>query len=330
MNHSGNSCLCTKSINQILKHMKKQLFKAMILVAGFSAIFSTSCKKDEETSTPSTPTAKSIYQIAKDDARFSTLAAAIEKAGLQTTLSGTGTFTVFAPTNDAFSKLGLTAAAINAITDPADIEELKNVVLYHALGTKVLSTQLSNGYVPSLFTVSGNGVSIQIGTNPVKINNSINVSTADVSASNGVIHIVDNVLIPPTITDIAINNPNFSTLVGALVKAELDGTFEGEGTFTVFAPINQAFTDISFDLNATDKAALTPILTAHALSTQVRSNQIPNGTPVKTLNEAVSLTFNTSMGVKFSGGKTTDISVQTADIQATNGVVHVINKVILP
>lgn len=302
----------------------------MMLVAGFATLFVSSCKKEEEKKTDTTPTAKSIYQIAKEDARFSVLAAAIEKAGLQSTLSGNGTFTVFAPTNDAFAKLEITKADIDAMNDPMEIEELKSVVLYHALGTKVLSTQLTNGYVPSLFAVAGNGVSIQVGINPVKINNMINVTTADVNASNGVIHIVDNVLIPPTITEIAMNNPNFSTLVSALEKAELDGTLDDEGTFTVFAPVNKAFSDIAFNLEATDKSALTPILTAHVLNTQVRSNQIPNGTPVKTLNDAVSLTFNTSMGVKFSGGKTTDVSVETADIQATNGVVHVINKVILP
>ena len=291
----------------------------------------TACKKEEtKTNTPAIPVAKSIYEIAKADTSFSILVAGIDKAGLKTTLSGTGTFTVFAPNNAAFRKLDLSVEEINSMTDPEEIEEMKNVILFHALGSKVKSTDLSNTYVPTLFTVNGNGVSLKTSINPVKINGYANVLTANIEASNGILHVVDELLIPPTVVDIAVNNGSFNALVSALDKAELVSTLEDGENLTVFAPTDNAFSAINFKLEDFTKESLTPILTAHVLGTQVRSSQIQNNQEVTTLNDKVKLTFNTSMGVKFSGGKTSDISVTTADLQATNGVVHVINKVILP
>ena len=311
--------------------MKKINFLAIAVVA--TAMIFTACKKEEtktETPTPSAPVQKTIAGIASGDTTFSILVAALNKAGLVSTLNGTGNFTVFAPTNAAFRKYEIDEKAISEITDAEDIEELKSVLLYHVLGTEVKAAQLTNTYVPTLFTVNGNGVSLKIGIAPVKLNAEVNVTTADVDASNGVIHIIDDLLFPPTIVDIASNDPVFSTLVAAVDKAGLVGTLDTTENLTVFAPINQAFIDINFDLDATSSEALTPILTAHVLGSQVRSTQIMNGQKVTALNPAVELTFNTTSGVKLSGGKTTDASVLAADVQAVNGVIHVINKVILP
>jgi len=311
--------------------MKKINFLAIDVVA--TAMIFTACKKEDtktETPAPSAPVQKTIAGIASGDTTFSILVAALNKAGLVATLNGTGNFTVFAPTNAAFRKYEIDEKAISEITDAEDIEELKSVLLYHVLGSEVKAAQLTNAYVPTLFTVNGNGVSLKIGIAPVKLNAEVNVTTADVDASNGVIHIIDDLLFPPTIVDIASNDPVFSTLVAAVDKAGLVSTLDTTENLTVFAPINQAFTDINFDLEATSKEALTPILTAHVLGSQVRSTQIMNGQKVTALNPAVELTFNTTSGVKLSGGKTIDASVLAADVQATNGVIHVINKVILP
>ncbi|MFY8020365.1 MAG: fasciclin domain-containing protein [Bacteroidia bacterium] len=311
--------------------MNKPSFKSIALGITLLSLGLTACKKEESSNnTTVTPPAKSIYEIAKADTNFSILVAGIDKAGLKTLLSGTGTFTVFAPNNAAFRKLEIGIQEINEITDPEEIEELKSVILFHALGSKVKSTELSNTYVPTAFTVNGNGVSLKIAVNPVKINNAANVVSANIEASNGIVHVVDEVLIPPTVVDIAVNNGSFNSLVSALDKAELVSTLEDGEALTVFAPTDKAFSDINFKLEDFTKEALTPILTGHVLGSQVRSNQIQNNQKVTTLNKDVELTFNTTMGVKFSGGKTTDISVTTADLQATNGVVHVINKVILP
>ncbi len=311
--------------------MNKTTIKSFALSIGILALGFSACKKEEtKTNTTVTPPAKSIYDIAKADTSFSILVAGIDKAGLKTTLSGTGTFTVFAPSNSAFRKLGFSVAVINSITDPEEIDGLKSLILFHALGSKVQSSALTNTYVPSLFTIGGNGVSLKTAINPVKINNEANVTTANIDASNGIIHVVDAVLMPPTVVDIALNNGGFTSLVAALDKADLVETLEDGEALTVFAPTDKAFSDINFKLDDFTKEALAPILTGHVLGSQVRSNQIQNNQKVTTLNKDVQLTFNTTMGVKFSGGKTTDISVTTADLQATNGVVHVINKVILP
>lgn len=310
--------------------MKKLSMYVSVMVAMILTL--TSCtKEDDKTETPTpTPTQKTIAGIATGDTTFSILVEALKKADLVNTLNGTGTFTVFAPTNKAFRDLGLSVEAIQKMTDPADIADLKNILLYHVLGSEVKSTQLSNALVPTLYTVNGNGVVLKVNIAPVKLNVTTNVTTADVDASNGVVHVIDEVLIPPTVVDIAAWDPQFSSLVAALTKAELVETLEGVENATVFAPLNSAFSAINFDLSQFEKAQLTPILTAHVLGTQVRSNQIQNGGKATTLNTAVELTFNTTNGVKISGGKTVDAGVVTADIQAMNGVVHVINKVILP
>jgi transforming growth factor-beta-induced protein len=311
--------------------MKKFNLFAIAIVA--IAMLFTACKKEDdkvETPAPVVSVQKTIAGIASADTSFSILVAALNKAGLVATLNGTGNFTVFAPKNAVFRKYDITEKFINDMTDAKEIAELKDLLLYHVLGSEVKAAQLTNAYVPTLFLVGTNGVSLQVNVAPVKLNAEVNVTTADVDASNGVIHIIDDLLFPPTIVDIAINNPLFTSLVAAVTKADLVETLDNTNNLTVFAPVNQAFTDINFDLDSTSKEALTPILTAHVLGAQVRSSQITNGQKATTLNTAVELTFNTSSGVKLSGGKTTDASVVAADIQATNGVVHVINKVIIP
>jgi transforming growth factor-beta-induced protein len=307
--------------------MNKNSFLLSALVA-FALLFAACTKEDDKNETPA-PAQKTIAEIASADTSFSILVAALNKTSLTATLNGKGNFTVFAPKNAAFRLLGINEQVISTLQG-ADLENLKSTLLYHVLGSEVKSTQLTNSYASTLYTVSGNGVSLKIGIAPVKLNGAVNVTTADVDASNGVLHIIDAVLTPPTVVDIAINDPLFTSLVAAVVKAELVTTIKETKNITVFAPVNQAFTDINFDLNATTKAQLIPILTAHVLGSQVRANQILNGQKVTSLNPAVELTFNTSSGVKLSGGKTTDASVVNADLQATNGVVHVINKVIVP
>ena len=311
--------------------MKKNIIKTALLSLTFGALLITSCKKDDDKKTTNTtPALKSIYEIAKSDTSFSILVAALDKAGLKETLTNAGTYTVFAPNNAAFRKKDFSVEIINAITNPDQILELKNDLLYHVLGSKVKSTEVPNAYVGTLYLVNGNGVSLRTANNPVKLNNESNVVAADIAASNGIIHVIDMPLSPQSVVDIAANNSAFTSLVAALGKAELVSTLKESASITVFAPTNDAFDAISFKLADFTKEQLTPILTSHVLGSQVRSSQIKNGDMVTTLNTNTKLTFNTSAGVKFSGGNVSDVSVTTADIQATNGVVHVINKVVLP
>jgi transforming growth factor-beta-induced protein len=306
--------------------------KIYAVAFAMAALTITSCSKEDEKkpTTPPAPVQKTIAQIASGDTTFSILVAALNKTNLTATLNGAGTFTVFAPTNKAFRDLGLSVAAINAISDSADIEDLKDILMYHVLGTEVKSTQLSNAYVPTLFAVNNNGVSLKVSIAPVKLNKTTNVTAADIDASNGILHVIDEVLTPPSVVDIASMEDNLSTLVSAAVKADLVETLDDAENVTVFAPANKAFADIKFDLEGTSKEALAPILTAHVLGSQVRSSQIKNGDKATTLNAKVELTFNTTSGVKVSGGKTVDANVTTADLQAYNGVIHLVDKVILP
>ncbi len=310
--------------------MITKTLKTLTIGILISTLILTSCTKEETKTNVTNPTLKSIYEIAKADTSFSILVAAINKAGLKETLSNAGTFTVFAPNNTAFRNEGIDENVINEITDPDEILYIKNELLFHVLGIKVKSTDITNTYVPTLYEVGGNGVSLRTTTNPIKLNNEANVVAANIEATNGIIHVIDILLISPSIADVPIINPSLSTLNSALVKAELVETLYEVGPFTLFAPTNEAFNAINFNLENYTKEQLLPILTSHVLDAQVRSSSIQDGQQVTTLFPSTKLTFNTKSGVKFNGGSVNDITVSTADIQTVNGVVHIISKVVLP
>lgn len=301
---------------------RKTLF-AIIAVLGIVSTFAlTSCESDDD----AMEKPKNIVEVAVSNSDFSTLVAALQKAELVTALQADGPFTVFAPTNAAFNQL-FTDLGVNGIDDLTK-EQLTPILLYHVIGAKVKSTDLTNGYVTTLSTGTGNkNVSLKVDATNLELNGGVGITSADINATNGVIHVVDKVLLPPTVVDIALNNDNFSILVSALVKAELVETLKGDGPFTVFAPTNDAFNALFEALDVTgiadlSKEALTPILLDHVVSGNVRSTDITTGS-VNTLNNSINI--NVSSGVKINS----DINVVLADVQGTNGVVHVIDKVIV-
>ena len=272
----------------------------------------------------------SIADHAVANSNFSALVAAASKAGLVPALDDeTQKYTVFAPVNAAFtellSTLGVTLSDLSA-------ETLTPILLYHVLGTAVPSSQVAAGYVPTLSTAFGKSVSLQLSTAAgVKLNNNANVVAVDVVATNGIIHAIDKVVLPPTVVDLALQNSVFSLLFEAVVKADLVGALSANGPFTVFAPTNDAFNALFATLgvsgiSALTKEQLTPILLAHVVSGNVQSGDLTSGS-VPTLNSAKSLNVAVS-----SSGVTIDgtINVVKADVQGKNGVVHVINKVIVP
>ena len=162
------------------------------------------------------------------------------------------------------------------------------------------------------------------------INSRANITTTDIVADNGVIHVIDKVILPLSIVDIAVNNPTFGILVEALAKADLVGALSGDGPVTVFAPTDAAFTALFAELGVDGVAdlsaeALTPILLSHVVSGNITSGQLSDG-EVQTLHTEKKILINTSGGVTIDG----DVNVVLADVQGTNGVVHVIDKVILP
>ncbi len=203
-----------------------------------------------------------IVSIAAGSEDFTILTAALETAGLTEALQGEGPFTVFAPTDAAFENL-LSALSISA-EDLLAQPQLADVLLYHVVAGSVMSGDLQNGMTAE--TLGGQMITVDL-SEGVKINTSA-VITADIKASNGVIHVIDTVLIPetfqlasataplPSIVDIAVSNPDFSILVAALAKAELVEALQAEGPFTVFAPTNAAFEALLGELGITAEELL--------------------------------------------------------------------------
>ncbi|HSM47439.1 MAG TPA: fasciclin domain-containing protein [Draconibacterium sp.] len=294
-----------------------------LLIMG--VLFFSSCNNDDDMEDMGE---KNVVEVAASAGQFTILIEAATKAGLSDYLSNTDGITVFAPTDAAFKTLlaDLGATSLNDIPTA----DLTNILLYHVIGSKAMSTDLKSGYFPTLSKSAGNSISMYISLEGgVSINKNTKVTTADVTAKNGVIHVVDKVILPPSIVNIALDNDNFSILVQAVVKAGLVDALSGTGPFTVFAPTNAAFTALFAQLGISGIDNLTaeqliPILTYHVVSGNVLSTGLSNGN-VPTLNAGKSLNVNLSSGVKIN-----DSEVVAANIQGSNGVVHVINKVLLP
>lgn len=302
--------------------------KAIALTLAIAAFTFTSCNDDDDDS-PAQPT-QSIVALAQGNSNLSILVTALTKyPDLVTTLSGNGTFTVFAPTNTAFTNL-LTAIGQTSLDDiPEDV--LRDVLEYHVIGSAaVLSTQLTAGPVT---TVGGENITVST-SGGIRLNGTINVVTADVQASNGVVHVVDAVLVPPSMAPIvgtivapAFFNKNFTTLIAAVKAASPDvlTALLSSDKKTLFAPTNAAFTAAGITA-LPDQATLNAVLTYHVLGAEVRAADIANGSSsANTLNGEIYLSKGAA-GVFING--TTEVIA--TDIVASNGVVHVIDRTLLP
>ena len=302
----------------------KKLNSIITLTLLSGILFFSSCDKEDDPAPDSMPDENtSIAAIASGNENFSILVEALVKTDLVGTLDGEGSFTVFAPDNNAFSAL-FTKLGVSGIQDiPA--ETLKPILLYHVLGESKSSSMISEGYYSSLSPAQGRTVSMYISTGMgVSINGAANVVTADIEASNGIIHAIDAVILPPTVVDLAVQNGNFETLVSAVVGAGLAETLsDAGGTFTVFAPTDEAFGALKGDI----PSDLTPILLYHVLGSPVYSDEISSGI-VSSLNasDPEIVVEVSDMGVKLNGYA----NVVATDIVGTNGVIHVIDQVILP
>jgi len=276
---------------------------------------------------PVMPT-NSIMDIVANSPDHTTLEAALVASGLNETLANPGDFTLFAPTDAAFA--ALPAGAVDALlTDP--FGALVNVLLYHALGGTALSTDLSDGLMVT--TLEGQNVTVTINANGVFINDA-QVIIADIMADNGVVHVIDAVLLPPaaptnTILDIVVNSADHNTLEAAVLAAGLQGALAGPGPLTVFAPTDAAFAALPAgtieSLLADPTGALTQVLWYHAVAGVAMSTDLSDGMMVETLQgQDVTVTINAN-GVFIN-----DAQVIIADIMADNGVVHVIDAVLVP
>ena len=303
----------------------------------------TACSDDDNNNVVQS---KTIATIASETPDLSILVQALDRAGLAQTFNTAGDYTVFAPTNAAFQQF-LTAngfTSLNQVPVPLLTEVLKN----HVLAESLESTELATKYYKTLAKGSAsktNTLSMFINlSSGVMINGgagnggaSVMTSMANIKASNGVIHVVDHVIGLPSVVNHAIANPNFSSLVGQLTSAgqpDFVSILSGTGPFTVFAPTNDAFTSLTAELaamNFTPTAAqLTTVLQYHVVSpANVLAASITNGLVVTPLAGGT-FTINTTSGVKITDASGRVSNITATDVQANNGVIHAIDKVLLP
>jgi transforming growth factor-beta-induced protein len=272
---------------------------------------------------------KNIVETAIAAGQFKTLASLLTKTGLADTLATGGPFTVFAPTDEAFAKVP--KATLDALAEnPA---QLKSVLLYHVVPGRVTAADVVK--LNSAKTLEGRSVGIKVVDGSVFVDQA-KVTTPDIMASNGVIHVIDSVLIPKTapaaaaknIVQTAIAAGQFKTLASLLTKAGLAGTLQGKGPFTVFAPTDAAFAKVpkaTLAALAKDKAQLRAVLLYHVVKGKVTAAQAMKLRSAKTLN-------GKPLAIRVSGSKVLvgGATVTKADVTASNGVIHVINKVLIP
>ena len=251
------------------------------------------------------------------------LLAALTHVGLNTTLEGTGPFTLFAPTDQAFDDAGIDLANFQTQEEK---DMLTDILLYHVVAASVPSSAVSDGMVATM----ANGDKAKFGVNGATVSiGTATVTTADVQSSNGIIHVIDQVLMPPQdIPATASLTGIHNSLVSAVLQADLLPTLEGPGPFTVFAPTDQAFAEAGIDLAALDnpqgKAILEDILLYHVVSEEVLSTNITDCMTSVTAN-GQPVAFSVQPNVMIN-----DANITLTDVISSNGIIHVIDKVLTP
>lgn len=319
--------------------MKKLIITASIVSLAFAISPALACDSCGCSATKACDSAESaklvdIVHTAQHSGKFSTLITALKAADLVEALEGPGPFTVFAPTDKAFA--ALPAGTVESLLKPENKEKLQAILKYHVVAGKVLSGQLVKS--SNAKTLHGNNVKLAL-----MVNNA-NVTKADIKASNGVIHVVDRVILPGTakpikghknteaptsadknIVQTAVSAGQFKTLVTAIQAAGLEEALNGKGPFTVFAPTDAAFAKLPAGtveslVRPENRAKLQAILKYHVIPGQVRSNDILAVHTVKTLNgQSI-----------YPSIRVDNAAIQAKNIYCRNGIIHVIDSVILP
>jgi uncharacterized surface protein with fasciclin (FAS1) repeats len=320
---------------------------ASIPLLSLVTTMSVACGDDDE---PIVESPGSIVEAAQATPSLSTLVAAVQFASdnndLVDLLANPGTLTVFAPTNAAFDALAVeltqTAGATGAdLLTPANKPLLRTVLQYHVLTSTVPAAGIPFG--KPITSAEGSIFKIDTGSPPVITdgrNRTANITATDIEASNGVVHLIDKVILPAdqniveTAQALAAASPaEFGILVEAVVAADLAGTLSGPGPFTVFAPTDAAFADLLTELGVTkaellaDTVLLTKVLTYHVIADRVFKVDVPVGAAI-TMVQTGTISVNTSLEITDARNRVAKI-VGT-DVLTSNGVIHVINKVLLP
>jgi len=325
-------------LNKIKIHIMKKLLK-IIPILLLTTLFLQSCDNDDETVT------NNIVDIAQSSEDFTSLVAALQKANLVTTLQTQGPFTVLAPTNAAFSTF-LSNNGFDSL-DEVPVDVLTNILLNHVVGGRLASTDLTTGYASTFATSSASDASMSIfidtSNGGVKFNGISSVASADISADNGIVHVVDAVIGLPSVVTFAVADPTFSTLVAALTRDDLTTNYVGvlsiaTGTspapFTVFAPTNDAFGSLLSELGIAgladiDEPTLDSVLKYHVVAgANVLDTNLTDDMTVTTLGGDITANVTGGATLTNSDGRVSDIIA--TNVQANNGVIHAINKVILP
>ncbi len=297
-------------------------FAAIILTFSGSALAVTNTEAVQ-------PEKMDIVETASSAKVFGTLIAAVKAADLVEVLKSDGPFTVFAPTDDAFKKLP--EGTIAKLLKPENKAMLVSILKYHVVSGNVVAADVVK--LNSAKTVEGGSVTIKIKDGSVFLNGNSKVVQTDIAASNGVIHVIDTVLMPPAkknIVETAVSTNMFNTLVAAVKAAGLADTLMGDGPFTVLAPTDDAFKKLPAGtieslLKPENKDMLVKILTYHVISGEVRSDQVAAMHKAKTLQGQKVKIKTKGSTVMINGAK-----VIKADVEASNGVIHVIDTVLMP
>ena len=309
-----------------------------LMMFGSVMFTMTSCGDDDPIVT--TPEEMTIAEIVQGDDNFSSLLAALEKTQLTSVLNGTDNFTVFAPQNDAFATFLSEKGFANL--DAVPTATLTQILLNHVVSGSVKSTDLTTGYIKNLAQepTTENNLNAYVNTSGgVTINGSTTVISADVSATNGTVHVVNSVIDLPNIVTFAVNNPDLSILVQALTRPSFGSTYTdiltGAGPFTVFAPDNDAFVNLLGLLNVSslddiDDETLQNVLNYHVIAgANVLASTLTDEQTAATF-QGSDITIDLDNGAQIKEGASGPSNITATDIQSYNGVIHVIDSVLLP
>jgi len=302
-------------------------------------IILSSCNKDDDPIITNT-----ITDVVVNSASFSVLEEAVVKANLATTLSGAGPFTVFAPDNAAFAAAGINSATVASLSPT----QLSDLLLYHTLGSKILAAAVPAGPNAKVTTAGGDSVFVTRNASGVYVNG-IKVAVADIAADNGVIHQLSKALNKPSgniVATASAAGSGLDSLVKAVVRANngpggdptLIATLSN-ATLTVFAPTNAAFTQLLSALSLTDinnipMPTLLAVLRYHVVGGRAFSSDLANGNlgMLAGGNTTINLTNGSGGGptIKGNGNGANLSNIVGTNLMCRNGVVHVIDRVLLP
>jgi uncharacterized surface protein with fasciclin (FAS1) repeats len=304
------------------------LITASFLAIGVSTVATAQNAPTKVTTTTATAAAaKNIVETAVAAGSFKTLVAAVQAAGLAETLSG-GNFTVFAPTDEAFAKLP--AGTLEMLLKPENKAKLAAILTYHVVPGTVKAADVVK--LTNAGTVQGQRVDILAKDGTVTVDGAKVVKT-DIACSNGVIHVIDTVILPvdKNIVEVAASNGSFNTLVAAVKAAGLVETLSGKGPFTVLAPTDAAFAKLPAGtlenlLKPENKKALVEILTYHVVPGKILLSDMADGDTLETVaGIELEITKDDAGNTLING-----IPVAVGNVQATNGVIHVLGEVLVP